>query len=358
MAVEMLVTSVILSVVQPLLAPIIAATFILCLAVQRFYLRTSRQVRRMDFIAKSPMYTLFAETMDTDGLKTLRAARAEDQLSRMAIVKGNTSQVPYCMDNWPSLIQLAKLFCSDTMNAVKKWLNLVLGLVVTVINCMLVLMAVLYREKTSSGLLAAALVQATSLVYGLNQVISSAAEVSKEPVLKPPCLTSAQFETALVAVSRIQEVIELPREEEEAVPLLGKTSSHGAQALISPGLDKKGADDYLSMHTLGKTKLQNWITAGSVRFSNVVLRYRPDLPPALKDLSFVVKGGQRLGLVGRSGCGKSSTLQALFRMVECESGQIAIDGIDIKSIPRSQLRHAMTIIPQGELPDFPVPSIV
>ena len=63
------------------------------------------------------------------------------------------------------------------MNAVKKWLALVLGLVVTVINALLVTLAVLFREKTNAGLLAAALVQATSLVWSLNQVISSAAEV-------------------------------------------------------------------------------------------------------------------------------------------------------------------------------------
>lgn len=96
MAVEMVVTAIILSIVQPFIAPVIAGAFLLCLAIQRFYLRTSRQVRRMDFIAKSPIYTLFSETIDTDGLKTLRAVRAEDELSRLAVVKGNTSQVPYC----------------------------------------------------------------------------------------------------------------------------------------------------------------------------------------------------------------------------------------------------------------------
>ena len=96
MAVEMVVTAIILSIVQPLIAPIMAGAFLLCFAIQRFYLRTSRQVRRMDFIAKSPMYTLFSETIDTDGLRTLRAVRAEEQLSRLAIARGNTSQVPYC----------------------------------------------------------------------------------------------------------------------------------------------------------------------------------------------------------------------------------------------------------------------
>ena len=148
-----------------------------------------------------------------------------------------------------------------------------------------------------------------------------------------------------MALSRLQEVIELPAEEEKKPSLLPGSSE--TEAVKSPGFGKSTEEDYMAMHALGKTAKMNWITAGSVRFSNVILRYREDLPPALKNLSFIVRGGQKLGLVGRSGCGKSSTLQALFRMVECESGEIAIDGVDIKTMPRSQLRHAMTIIPQG-----------
>jgi ABC-type bacteriocin/lantibiotic exporter with double-glycine peptidase domain len=59
----------------------------------------------------------------------------------------------------------------------------------------------------------------------------------------------------------------------------------------------------------------HWLTAGSVRFEDVTMRYRPDLPPALANLSFRVGGGKKVGIVGRSGCGKSTCLAALFRMV-------------------------------------------
>lgn len=68
---------------------------------------------------------------------------------------------------------------ADLTNALKKWLNLVLGAIVTIINCMLVTIAVINRESTSSGILAVALVQATSLVQTLNQTIVNAADVSK-----------------------------------------------------------------------------------------------------------------------------------------------------------------------------------
>jgi ABC-type multidrug transport system fused ATPase/permease subunit len=61
----------------------------------------------------------------------------------------------------------------------------------------------------------------------------------------------------------------------------------------------------------------------------VSLRYRPDLPLALRDVSFTVHPGERAGIVGRTGAGKSSVAQALFRGVELEQGNIVVDGKDI-----------------------------
>ena len=311
----MLVTCVVLTVAAPYVGIAVAFTFILCIAIQRFYLRTSRQVRRMDFIAKSPLYTLFAETVDVNGLRTFRAARAEDSLAGLAVAKGNTSQVPYYY-----------------MNGVKKWLNLVLGGVTTGINTILVTVAVIQRANTSSGLLAVALVQAVQLTFFLNHTIVSLAD----------------FETALVALSRIQEVIELPPE--EVVGPDGKSHAPVGGIDYSEDVDDEDKDVGIPLKQKGKADEWDWITAGSVRFQNVVLKYRPELPPALKNLSFKVPGGQKVGIVGRSGCGKSTALQALFRMVECESGSIYIDGVDIRSMPRTMLRSAMTIIPQGAIP--------
>ena len=69
------------------------------------------------------------------------------------------------------------------------------------------------------------------------------------------------------------------------------------------------------LKTPDQARPDHWITAGSVRFEDVTMRYRPDLPPALANLSFKVAGGKKVGIVGRSGCGKSTCLAALFRMV-------------------------------------------
>lgn len=109
-------------------------------------------------------------------------------------------------------------------------------------------------------------------------------------------------------MSRIQEVIELPREEDG--------TGNGALPLILADSDEKGGGpDEKAGSIPSKVAHTDWITAGSIMFQNVVLRYKPELPPALNSISFKVQGGQKVGIVGRTGCGKSTVLQALFRMV-------------------------------------------
>ena len=68
-----------------------------------------------------------------------------------------------------------------------------------------------------------------------------------------------------------------------------------------------------------------WPAAGAVSFENVQLRYRPDLPLVLKGLTFDVKPGEKVGIIGRTGAGKSSIAQALFRTVELCEGKIEVD---------------------------------
>lgn len=92
---------------------------------------------------------------------------------------------------------------------------------------------------------------------------------------------------------------------------------------------------------------QSWPSQGKVEFENVCLRYRPGLPLALNQLSFAVYPGQRCGVVGRTGAGKSSLTVALFRIVELDSGRILLDGVDLANLGLSDVRgRGMTIIPQ------------
>jgi ATP-binding cassette subfamily C (CFTR/MRP) protein 1 len=73
------------------------------------------------------------------------------------------------------------------------------------------------------------------------------------------------------------------------------------------------------------------------------MKYRPHLDLTLKDLTFTVNPGEKIGIVGRTGSGKSSTLLTLFRMVELFSGRIVIDGVDISSIGLFDLRSRLSL---------------
>ncbi len=95
--------------------------------------------------------------------------------------------------------------------------------------------------------------------------------------------------------------------------------------------------------------IPNRCYSGDIEFDAVTVSYSADLEPAVKELSFSLPAGKRLGLVGRSGSGKSTTLLALFRMIEMRSGTIRIDGRSIAEMPASQLRSQMTIVPQNPL---------
>ena len=90
----------------------------------------------------------------------------------------------------------------------------------------------------------------------------------------------------------------------------------------------------------------SWPEKGRITFSDVHMRYRPGLPLVLNGLTMDIQGGERIGIVGRTGAGKSSIMSALFRLIELSSGTITIDGVDIASVGLHDLRTRLAIIPQ------------
>ena len=76
----------------------------------------------------------------------------------------------------------------------------------------------------------------------------------------------------------------------------------------------------------------DWPSRGTVTFKDVELRYRPKMELVLKKLSFDVNSGEKIGIVGRTGAGKSTVSMALSRLVELAGGTILIDGIDIAKV--------------------------
>ena len=88
-----------------------------------------------------------------------------------------------------------------------------------------------------------------------------------------------------------------------------------------------------------------WPFYGKIEFEETSMRYRKELDPSLNNLTFKVQPGMLIGLVGMTGSGKSSIMQALFRLTELQNGRISIDGIDIKTVGLHLLRKSISFIP-------------
>jgi ATP-binding cassette subfamily C (CFTR/MRP) protein 1 len=126
-----------------------------------------------------------------------------------------------------------------------------------------------------------------------------------------------QIESVMVSPERMQEYIEISQEAPHRIP------------------------------TMDPPDHPEWPSAGSVRFDHVSFRYKEHDRLVLKDLSFTVKGGEKIGIVGRTGAGKSSLTMALFRINEIASGSISIDGVNVCKIGLKALREKLSIIPQN-----------
>ena len=90
-----------------------------------------------------------------------------------------------------------------------------------------------------------------------------------------------------------------------------------------------------------------WPNDNSIIIENITVRYRAHLPTCLHGLSFDIKAGERVGVVGRTGSGKSSLVQTIFRLLEPEFGTIMIGGVDISLLGLHKLRTSMAVIPQS-----------
>merc|ERR1719430_1514213 len=95
-----------------------------------------------------------------------------------------------------------------------------------------------------------------------------------------------------------------------------------------------------------KRPAEEWPHLGNIQMNNVSFKYRPDLPLVLRNITIDIEGGQKVGIVGRTGAGKSSLISTLLRLVELEEGEIIIDGVNISQIGLADLRSAVAVIPQ------------
>lgn len=94
---------------------------------------------------------------------------------------------------------------------------------------------------------------------------------------------------------------------------------------------------------------EHWPAHGAIEYRNVQMRYRPELPVVVDDFSLSIMPGEKIGIVGRTGAGKSTILSSLLRLTELPSGSITIDGTDISQIALYDLRSRIAVIPQDPI---------
>jgi ATP-binding cassette, subfamily C (CFTR/MRP), member 1 len=183
-------------------------------------------------------------------------------------------------------------------NMINRWLGLRLDWIGAFLVGATGIVAVLTAGQISAGLIGLAISYALSVTGMLNWMVRG----------------STETETHLASVERIQHYSTIPIERPAII------DTHRPS--------------------------QDWPQNGSISFKNLTARYRPELEPVLKDITFDVKPGSKIGVCGRTGSGKSSLMLTLFRILEADSGSIIIDDVDISTIGLDDLRSKLAIIPQ------------
>jgi ABC-type multidrug transport system fused ATPase/permease subunit len=158
---------------------------------------------------------------------------------------------------------------------------------------------------------------------------------------------TAEAESGMNAVERAKYYSdELPQEAEPKQPKADERMQKPRSALLPPGASSSS----IAAHTREHARPLEWAGEGAIEFTHVRMRYRPGLPEVLKGVSFSIKARERIGIVGRTGSGKSSLMGVLYRLIELDSrgegGVIRIDGVDISTLGLDFLRSSMAIIAQ------------
>ena len=120
---------------------------------------------------------------------------------------------------------------------------------------------------------------------------------------------------------------------------------HCAQMISAERVIEYGRLESESLRSTNEKPPNDWPTQGEIKMEEVTFQYAIDAPMVLQNLTFTIKKGEKVGIVGRTGAGKSSLIAVLYRLAE-PYGRITIDGVDTKSIGLHDLRKKMSIIPQ------------
>lgn len=276
---QVISTIVVISMGTPIFLAICVPVAVIYYFIQVIYISSSRQLRRMESVTRSPIYTHFSETIT--GAPTIRAYGKQVDFINESQNRVDTNQICY----YPSVISM-------------RWLGVRLEFIGNLIVFASALLCVIGRGDLDPGTTGLSLSYSLSVTATLNWLVRM----------------SGDLESNIVAVERLKEYALTPTEAPWELP--------------------------------EKKPKAGWPEEGKVEFVNYATRYRQGLDLVLRGISCAVKSGERVGIVGRTGAGKSSLTLSLFRIIESTQGSIIIDGVDVSKIGLHDLRSRITIIPQ------------
>lgn len=255
---------------------------LVCRRLQQYYVRTSRELARLDSATKSPIFSHFQESIG--GMASIRAYSREGDFARE-----NESRID---------ANLRAFLCYTTTN---RWVVMRLELMASVVvggSAVLTVAAISAGYNTSAGAVGLAMSFALQIANALSMLVRMTVDI----------------ENSLVSVERVLEYTNLPSEAADVV--------------------------------LEQRPQQDWPQNGAVEFKDYSARYRPGLPLVLDNINLFIKPGERIGIVGRTGAGKSTLTLSLFRLIEPAAGHVAIDDVNTSNLGLYDLRSRLAIIPQ------------
>lgn len=272
---------VLVSIITP--GFLIAGIFIsvLYFFIGKFYINSSRDLKRLESVQRSPLYQQFGETLS--GMTTIRAYGDERRFMRENLLKINTHNRPFIY-----------------LWAANRWLAFRVDVVGSLVSFFAGVFVVLSVGRIDAGAAGLAMTYAVTFTENVLWFVR----------------LYAQNEQNMNSVERIKEYLDV---DQEAAPIIPENRPPG-----------------------------NWPSHGAVEFIGYSTRYRKDFELVLKKITFKVLPGEKVGVVGRTGAGKSSLALALFRALEAEEGKIIVDDVDIGLIGLQDLRESIVMVPQGK----------
>uniref|UniRef100_F6XVA7 ATP binding cassette subfamily C member 8 n=1 Tax=Monodelphis domestica TaxID=13616 RepID=F6XVA7_MONDO len=275
----------VISYVTPVFLIALLPLAIVCYFIQKYFRVASRDLQQLDDSTQLPLLSHFSETME--GLTTIRAFRYEALFQQKLLEYTDSNNI-------------ASLF----LTAANRWLEVrmeYIGACVVLIAAVASITKSLHKELPA-GLVGLGLTYALMVSNYLNWMVRNLADM----------------EIQMGAVKRIHGLL--------------KTEAENYEGLLAPSLIPK-----------------NWPVQGKIQIQNLSVRYDSSLKPVLNHVNAHISPGQKIGICGRTGSGKSSFSLAFFRMVDMFEGRIVIDDIDIAKLPLQTLRSRLSIILQDPI---------